>query len=100
MPQCELKWEIPNIYCNKSRKEDCSVMMQYGVILFHTSSSVMRAEKLVLKAGYIIKLIPTPREFSSDCGIALRFDWAQLQQIKAVLNSAHIDTAGIHQMKT
>ena len=52
-------------------------MTEYGVVLFHTTSSVMRAEKLLAKEGYTVKLVPTPRQFSSDCGIALRFDWHQ-----------------------
>ncbi len=73
-------------------------MIQYGVILFHTTSSVMRAEKLLLKAGYVIKLIPTPREFSSDCGIALRFDWGKYEAVKSTLDAASIETGAIHRM--
>jgi hypothetical protein len=73
-------------------------MTRYGVILFHTNSSVMRAEKLLKKAGYYIKLIPTPREFSSDCGVALRFDWADYEQVKLILDTAHLEIEAIHQM--
>lgn len=40
-------------------------MKEYGVILFFTTSSAIRAEKLLAKEGYTIKLIPTPRQFSS-----------------------------------
>ena len=72
--------------------------MTYGVVLFHTTSSVMRAEKLLVNEGYLIKLVPTPREFSSDCGIALRFDWAQQQQVLSVLAEARVETDTIHQM--
>ena len=50
-------------------------MTQYGVVLFYTTSAVMRAEKLLTKGRHFIKLIPTPRQFSSDCGIALRLEW-------------------------
>ncbi len=71
-------------------------MTQYGAILFHTTSSVMRAEKLLLKAGYNIKLIPTPREFSSDCGIALRFDWDKCEKVKSVLDAAGVEMEAIH----
>ena len=60
-------------------------MIQYGVILFHTTSSVMRTEKLLLKAGFKIKLIPTPREFSSDCGISVRFEWNKHEPIRSLL---------------
>ena len=58
----------------------------------------MRAEKVLMKAGYAIKLIPTPREFSSDCGIALRFDWNQHEQVKSLVAAAHVEIDAIHQM--
>jgi hypothetical protein len=73
-------------------------MTRYGVVLFYTNSSVMRTEKLLMKAGYSIKLIPTPREFSSDCGMALRFDWADYEQVKLILDTAHLEIGAIHQM--
>jgi hypothetical protein len=73
-------------------------MTRYGVVLFFTNSAVMRAEKLLKKAGYSIKLIPTPREFSSDCGVVLRFDWADYEQVKSILDTAHLEIDAIHQM--
>ena len=75
-------------------------MTQYGVVLFHTTSAVMRTEKLLIKEGYSIKLIPTPRQFSSDCGIALRFDWSYCEQVKSVLNKARVEFDAIHFLKT
>ena len=72
--------------------------MTYGVVLFHTTSLAMRCEKLLMTAGYAVKLIPTPREFSSDCGIALRFDWAQRQQIESLLAAAHLEVEAIYRM--
>ena len=73
-------------------------MTDYGVILFHTTSSVMRAEKVLKRAGYSIKLLPTPRQFSSDCGIALRFDWHQHESVKALLEAERVEIAAIHQV--
>lgn len=73
-------------------------MTSYGVVLFHTTSSVMRAEKLLRKEGYTIKLIPTPREFSSDCGIALRFEWDEYEEVKSVLDAAHMEIEAIYPM--
>lgn len=75
-------------------------MTQYGVVLFHTTSAVMRAEKLLAKKGYPIKLIPTPRQFSSDCGIALRFDWEHCEQVKSVLDESKIEFDTIHFLDT
>jgi len=73
-------------------------MIQYGAVLFYTTSSAMRAEKLLTKAGYAVKLIPTPREFSSDCGIALCFDWAQQEQVKSVLETARVEIDSLHHL--
>jgi len=75
-------------------------MKQYGVILFHTTSAVMRAEKLLLKGKYDIKLIPTPRQFSSDCGIALRFEWDYSNKVKQVLDEARVEFDSIHFLDT
>jgi hypothetical protein len=70
-------------------------MSEYGVVLFHTTSAALRAEKLLQRAGLTVKLIPTPREFSSDCGMALRFPWAQLEQARAALAAGRVEVADI-----
>ena len=66
-------------------------MTLYGVILFHTTSSVLRAEKRLIKEGFAIKLVPTPRQFSSDCGIALRFDWNDHERITLMLGKGKVE---------
>lgn len=70
----------------------------FGVILFHTNSSALRTEKILVKGGLTVKLIPTPREFSSDCGVALRFVWSDESQVRAILNSANVEVSSIHEM--
>jgi hypothetical protein len=64
--------------------------MRQGVILFHTTSSALRAEKILQKEGLTVKLIPTPRELSSDCGIALHFEWTDREQIASHLIRAKV----------
>jgi hypothetical protein len=70
----------------------------FGVVLFHTSSSALRAEKILHKSGLTVKLIPTPREFSSDCGVALRFAWNNESQVRTLLNSANVEISSLHEM--
>jgi hypothetical protein len=72
----------------------------YGVMLFHTSSAAFRAEKLLRKESLTAKLVPTPREYSSDCGIALRFDWGQETRVRELLESAHVEIASMHSMES
>ncbi len=71
-------------------------MAKYGVVLFHTSSSAMQAEAVLLRARRNVKLIPTPRELSSDCGLSLRFDWDCHEEVESLLSKMHVETAGIH----
>lgn len=73
-------------------------MSEFGVILFHTTSSAIRAEKVALKAGFDCKLIPTPREFSSDCGIALRFKWSDADGIKSCLEKVGVEYSFVRQL--
>jgi hypothetical protein len=73
--------------------------MNHGVVLFHTTSAALRAEKILVQAQLVVKLIPTPREFSSDCGIAVRFEWNHAARVKELLDNARVEVAGINQIK-
>jgi hypothetical protein len=70
-------------------------MTEYGVVLFYTTSAVMQSEKLLKKAGFQTKLIPTPRQYSSDCGISLRFGWDHRDKVKSALEDAKVEFHGI-----
>lgn len=74
-------------------------MTQVGVVLFFTTSAVMRAEKLLQRQGIHVRLIPTPRMLSSDCGIALRVDSEPLDRVRALLQEAGVESAGFHQVE-
>lgn len=43
------------------------------VILFSSTSHAIRAQRLLRDNGFKIKVIPTPRKYSSNCGIAIKF---------------------------
>jgi len=55
----------------------------------------MRAEALLKRAGIRSRLIPTPRELSSDCGVALRFARENREEVVPIFSEAKIETAGI-----
>jgi hypothetical protein len=44
----------------------------YGVILTYSTGHSLRAEKILNEAGIETKMIPVPRNLSSDCGVAVR----------------------------
>ncbi len=73
--------------------------MTRGVVLFHTTSAAMRAEKVLVRAGLQVKLIPTPRQFSSDCGIALRFEWESVEEVGRLLGERRVEVASTQRLK-
>ena len=74
--------------------------MNFGVALFYTTSSAMRAQKILKSKGYEITLVPTPRQFSSDCGIAVRFNWLKHGAVEADLEDAKVEVQAIHELKS
>ncbi len=58
---------------------------QYFVMLFKAVSYVLKAEKILKKENLPHKLIPVPKNISSDCGICLRFEPALQNKIEAAL---------------
>lgn len=73
-------------------------MSEYGVAIFASTASVMRAEKVLQAAGILVKLVPTPRQFSSDCGIAVRFGVGDMDRARSALEKANLTPEGLHQM--
>jgi selenophosphate synthase len=67
-----------------------------GLVCFPTTSSAFRAERALLAAGLDVKLIPTPRELSSDRGMALRFDSGARERVLALLREAEVEPAGVN----
>jgi len=72
----------------------------YGCILFDATQAAIRAEKVLKRAGFLLKLIPVPRELSSDCGVCARFLWQERTAIEAALVAAGVETAGVHHLES
>lgn len=71
-------------------------MDEYSVVLFHSTAHAIRAEKVLQQAGLPIKMIPTPRQISSDCGMALRFARPDTELVAATLEKNRVPINGIH----
>ena len=69
---------------------------EYMAILVYTTSHALKAEKLLTKARIACKLIPVPRNLSSDCGVCLRIKQLDEEEAVSVLNVAKLEFEGIH----
>lgn len=70
--------------------------MSYGVVLVPSTSHAIRAERVCHLAGLKVKLIPTPRQLSSNCGTALRFNWEEQEKVEEALRTNKVDYEGVH----
>ncbi|MGB7568296.1 MAG: DUF3343 domain-containing protein [Chitinivibrionales bacterium] len=64
--------------------------MKY-IILFDSTHWVIMAERLCQKAGIPCQAIPVPRQFSSDCGIALEISENNKINVKRILKDNSIN---------
>jgi len=68
----------------------------YSVVIFYSTSAAIRAESLAKKDELIVKLIPVPRNLSSDCGICLRFNNEDKPKIEKILQDGKVEYENIY----
>ena len=72
--------------------------IDFGVVLFQSTQAAIKAERALLLAGLTVKLIPTPRQFSSSCGTAVRSAWGDVAGVRATLKANGVEFQGIRKM--
>jgi hypothetical protein len=72
------------------------VMEGYSVILVFATSHAFFLEKHLSQAGIESKMIPVPRQLSSDCGICVRISQNSLPAAKRIVASTGVEIEGIH----
>lgn len=68
---------------------------KFGVVLFHSVQGALGAEKRLAGAGVAHKLIPVPRQLSSNCGFCLRFNWCDRERVTALLSVGKLGVEGV-----
>ena len=65
-------------------------MGSFAVILVHSTSRAIHAERILRRAGLTVKMVPTPRHLSSDCGSAVRIPAEDRLRSEQLLNEAQV----------
>ncbi len=71
----------------------------YGILTFSHHHEALKADAALSKAGFRVRLIPTPRRLTSDCGYALRFAWGERQALEGALSREGIPYMEIHRLE-
>ncbi|MBN1888980.1 MAG: DUF3343 domain-containing protein [Thermoflexales bacterium] len=63
----------------------------YAVILVHATSHAMRVEKLLQAKNIACKMIPVPRQISSDCGVCIRIARRDVDAARQAILAGAVD---------
>jgi len=58
---------------------------RFCVALFPSMNHALLAERILLEQAIAVKLIPVPKQLSSDCGICLRFPATLAERVRDAL---------------
>jgi hypothetical protein len=67
-----------------------------GLITFFASHYALRAEAVLKRGGLSARLIAGPRDLSPNCGVALRFEYAQRDHALGLLDAQRVRIDSVH----
>lgn len=72
---------------------------KYYILSFETTTDAMEAEKY-LQSNFSIAIMPVPREISSGCGLAIRFQDPDIAAILEFLQTSSRISGVLYEMDT
>jgi len=66
-------------------------MPDFSVILFHSNNYSIWASSVLGKKGYVHKMVPVPRQLSSDCGYCVRINRDDTDAVRLLLEETGIE---------
>lgn len=79
------------------------IELEMNVITFRSTHHAIKTEKELKKEGINIKVIPTPREITSSCGLSIRFNDEDKDKVLSIINDMITDEGmflkGIYKIK-
>jgi hypothetical protein len=71
-------------------------MGQVMLIAFDSTQQALRAEMLLEYADIEIDIRPTPKEITAGCALSIEFPGGQLEQVRLIIRSEHVEIRGIY----
>jgi hypothetical protein len=69
--------------------------MQKVIVIFPSTYAAIKAERLCLESGIACRVIPVPRDISSDCGVALEIDPTERDRVGKMFGERNIGSTFI-----
>lgn len=68
---------------------------QFGVITFKSTHYAIKGDSIFKKEDINFRTIPTPREITHSCGLAIKFDLDDIVHVKNIVHENQLDIEGI-----
>lgn len=74
-----------------------AIMMkkEFGVITFKSTQYAIKADNTFKNEEISYRTIPTPREITKSCGLAIRFDLEDIDKVKDIISKNKLETEGL-----
>lgn len=69
---------------------------EYGLSTFKSTHYAIQAEKILKENNIFFKTIPTPREVSHSCGLALLFTVESIDEVNKLMENGKINVDGLY----
>jgi hypothetical protein len=66
-------------------------------VVVYSTSQAIKIEKLLQEKSIASKMVPVPRQVSSDCGVCLQIDSTDIAVVEDLLSRSTIEIQGIFQ---
>ncbi|MGI6421273.1 MAG: DUF3343 domain-containing protein [Syntrophomonadaceae bacterium] len=71
----------------------------YGLITFASTAYALKAEKVMKGLEKIFMIIPTPREISASCGLAIKLETGELNEFLEILAGERVPVQGVYRIE-
>lgn len=71
--------------------------MARRLFTFANTHRVIRAERILRGHGLGVEVIPTPKEISSECGMALLVEDGEFQEALEILKTEGVEVVGVYE---
>ena len=68
---------------------------EFGVITFKSTNHAMKSETVFKGEDIKFRMIPTPREITHSCGLAIKFDLKDTDLAKTIVSTNKLDIEGM-----
>lgn len=65
---------------------------KFNLITFNSTHEAIAAEKELQQSGIKMRIIPVPKEISAGCGISVKLNLEDLQEVRKILGEKNIET--------